>query len=255
MDTLDSLPDEPARRSVVLRVLIVEDVPTVAAAIGAALREAGMDTRVAATGAEAIDAKAEFRPDVTLVDLELPDVNGMQLVAQFAGEADCGVIVVTANGAEAARIAGLETGADDYVVKPVALLELAARIRAVHRRLYRAEPDPAVQRGPILTIDPARRLLIGPGEASTTLTEAESATLDVLLEAGGAAVSREAVSLLALKRPLHADDRSVDQLVLKLRRKIGSLGASERTILSARRNGYLIPDPRQFRVLPGPRGG
>ena len=255
MDTLDSRPDEPARRGVVLRVLIVEDAPTVAAAIGAALREAGMDTRVAATGAEAIDAKAEFRPDVALVDLELPDVDGMQLVAQFAGEADCGVIVVTANGAEAARIAGLETGADDYVVKPVALRELAARIRAVHRRLYRAEPDPAARRGPILTIDAARRLLIGPGESSLPLTEAEAATLDALLDAGGAAVSRETVSLLALKRPLHTDDRSVDQLVLKLRRKIASLGASQRTILSARRNGYVIPDPRQFRVLPGPRGG
>ena len=257
MDTLDSFPDDPARCGTALRVLIVEDVPTVAAAIDAALREAAMETRVATTGAEAITGKLEFRPDVVLVDLQLPDVNGMQLVARFAREADCGVIVVTANGAEAARVAGLETGADDYIVKPAAPRELAARIRAVHRRLYRSEPEPAVATAsvPTLTIDPARRLLTGPGEASLALTEAEAAALDMLLDAAGTAVSREALGQIALKRSLHAEDRSVDQLVLKLRRKIASLGASERTILSARRHGYVIPDPGQFRVLPGPRGG
>lgn len=252
MSTTDPSLGDAARRTGVLRVLIVEDVPSVAAAMSAALREAGMQTLVAATGAAGIAGKAEFHPDVTLVDLELPDMSGLQLVAQFAHEADCGVIVVTANGAEAARVAGLDTGADDYVVKPVAQRELAARIRAVYRRLYRAEPDAARLRGPTLTIDPARRLLIGPGDASQPLTEAEAAALDALLEAGGAAVSREAVSQIALKRSLHADDRSVDQLVLKLRRKIALLGASERTILSARRSGYVIPDPRQFRVLPLP---
>jgi DNA-binding response OmpR family regulator len=254
-DTQDSLPDGPAGRGAALRVLIVEDVPTVAAAIDTALRAAGMETQIAATGAEAIVAKAEFRPDVVLIDLELPDVNGLRLVERFAGDADCGVIVVTANGAEAARIAGLETGADDYVVKPFPPRELAARIRAVHRRLYRAEPEPVTLRGPCLVIDLARRLLFGPGDVSLSLTEAEAAALDALVEANGTAVSREAISQIALKRPLHAEDRSVDQLVLKLRRKIASLGASERTILSARRNGYVIPNPRQFRVLPGLQGG
>jgi DNA-binding response OmpR family regulator len=255
MVTLESHPDAEDRRTAALRVLIVEDAPTVAAAMDAALRAAGMLTHLAATGADAIAAKAAFRPDVALVDLELPDMGGLQLVARFASEADCGVIVVTANGAEATRIAGLETGADDYVVKPAPPRELVARIRAVHRRLSRPEPEPSAQHGPTLTVDPARRLLIGPGEASLSLTEAEAAALDALLDADGMPVSRESLSQVALKRPLHTEDRSVDQLVLKLRRKIASLGASERTILSARRNGYVISAPRQFRVLPGPRGG
>lgn len=255
MVTQETLSDEPARRAAALRVLIVEDAPTVAAAMDAALRAAGMQTRLAATGQEAIAAKAEFRPDVALVDLELPDMGGLQLVARFAGETDCGVIVVTANGAEATRVAGLETGADNYVVKPVPPRELVARIRAVHRRLNRPDPEPSALHGPTLTVDPARRLLIGSGEASLALTEAEAAALDALLDADGAPVSRESLSQIALKRPLHIEDRSVDQLVLKLRRKISSLGASERTILSARRNGYVISAPRQFRVLSGPRGG
>jgi two-component system catabolic regulation response regulator CreB len=246
MDAYDSVTDEQAGRAAVLRVLIVEDGATVAAAIAAALHAAGMETRIAVTGAEAIAAKAEFRPDVALVDLELPDVSGLHLVARFAREADCGVIVVTANGAEAARIAGLETGADDYIVKPAPLLEVAARIRAVHRRLYRPGPEQAGQ-GPILTLDHVRRVLIGANEASVPLTEAETGVLDALLKADGANVSRDTLSEIALKRMPHVDDRSIDQLVLKLRRKIASLGASERTILSARRHGYVIPDPTRFR--------
>jgi two-component system catabolic regulation response regulator CreB len=252
MDAHDSGADDQATRAAVLRVLIVEDGATMAAAIAAALREAGMAARIAMTGAEAIAAKAEFRPDVVLVDLELPDVCGMQLVARFAREADCGVIVVTSNGAEATRIAGLETGADDYIVKPAALRELAARIRAVHRRLSRPEPEPARRSSP-LTFDHARRLLIGAKEATVALTEAEDGILGALLDANGAIVSRESLGVVALRRILHADDRSVDQLVLKLRRKIVSLGASERTILSARRQGYLIPDPLRFRQLPTPQ--
>ena len=252
MDTTDPLPDEGTRLASKLRVLIVEDEPTVAAAFRSALRVAGMEVRIATTGAEAIDAKAGFRPDVALVDLQLPDVSGMDLVARFAGEADCGVIVVTANGAEAARIAGLETGADDYIVKPAAMRELEARIRAVHRRLYRPGPE-AVGKGPTLTFDPARRLLNGPNDATAPLTEAEAAALEALLEAAGSSVSRELLSEIALKRALHADDRSVDQLVLKLRRKIASLGAPDRTILSARRQGYMIPDFGRFRVLPAGR--
>jgi two-component system catabolic regulation response regulator CreB len=255
MDAQHSVTDNRTGRAAALRVLIVEDGATMAAAIAAALREARMDTRIATTGAEAIAAKAKFHPHVVLVDLELPDVSGMHLVARFAHEADCGVIVVTVNGAEATRIAGLETGADDYIVKPAALRELAARIRAVHRRLYRPDPEPARPAGPTLTMDHARRLLIGANEASVTLTEAEAGTLDALLDANGASVSRQSLGVVALKRPLHADDRSVDQLVLKLRRKIASLGASERTILSARRRGYMIPDPSRFRQLPAPRAG
>ena len=80
MDTLGSFPDERANQSAALRVLIVEDVPTVAAAIDAALRQAGMDTRVAATGAQAVAAKAEFRPDVALVDLRLGTASGLELI-------------------------------------------------------------------------------------------------------------------------------------------------------------------------------
>ncbi len=233
-----------------LRVLIVEDSLTAAAAIEASLRADGMVTERAANGADAADLKNRFVPDVVLVDLELPDVNGLALVEHFARAGDCGVIVVTVQGDEKSRIVGLETGADDYIVKPPVLPELAARIRAVHRRVHKPEPTPEVAEAkPPITIDLAERSLTGPTGTRTLVTEAELAALETLLDAAGASVSREWLSRVALKRPLHSEDRSVDQLVLKLRRKLAALGGSERTILSARRQGYVIPKPAQFRVV------
>jgi DNA-binding response OmpR family regulator len=226
-----------------LRVLIVEDTPTVAAAIQGGLHQAGMATELAQTGAEAIQRKDEFAPEIVLIDLGLPDVSGFELIKRFAESGDCGVIVVTANGEERTRIEGLDTGADDYVVKPVRVRELAARIRALHRRMGR----PGDRAPGIITVDRARRCVIGPDGKRSVLTEAELAALETLLDAEGASVSREWLSKVALKRQLHDDDRSVDQLMLKLRRKLAVHGASDRTILSVRRQGYVISDSTQFR--------
>lgn len=231
-----------------LRVLMVEDVPTVAAMMRAALLQAGMDVEAVMTGAEALAAKERFRPDIALVDLELPDMNGIKLVEAFARDGDVGVLVVTSNDEIGMRVAGLDTGADDYIVKPVPGRELIARIQAVHRRMSK---PPAARRLRIF-VDHTQRTLIGNSGEKSMLTEAEMAALDTLLEAGGASVSREWLSRVALKRPLHAEDRAVDQLVMKLRRKITEHGASPRVILSARRQGYVIADPSLFRVLEAP---
>jgi DNA-binding response OmpR family regulator len=229
------------------RVLIVDGAPPAAAALAVALRAAGMLTDVAATGAEAIEQKARFRPDVMLLDLQLPNADGLDLVERFARDGNCGVIVLAESGDENARVAGLDRGADDYLVQPVPMRELVARIRALYRRLMRLELRPAATATQIL-LDPAHRCLIGLSGGQTSLSEAEFTALETLLDADGAPVSREWLGRSALKRPLHADDRSVDQLVLKLRRKLGLAGAPERTILSARRQGYVIPDPSLFRV-------
>ena len=231
-----------------IRVLVVEDVRTVAISVQAVLIQAGMEVEIAETGAEAWERKQEFRPDIALIDLGLPDVEGFDLVERFATPGDCGIILVTANDEESARVMALETGADDYMVKPAPARELVARIHALHRRLHRPQSDRMMR----IYIDPSQRCLIGATGERTSLTEAEMSALDTLLDAGGVSVSREWLSRIALKRPLHADDRSVDQLVMKLRRKLASQGASERVILSARRQGYVIADPSLFRAIPRP---
>ncbi len=228
-----------------VKVLLVEDIPTIAAAMQAALLSAGFDVQHALTGADALARKDSFHPDIALVDLELPDFNGIELVERFAADGDCGVIVVTANDEAAARVAGLETGADDYVVKPIPAPELVARIHAVHRRLNK----PASSRQLRIFVDTAQRCLITGDSKRILLTEAEMSALEAMLEATGNSVSRDWLSRVALKRPLHADDRAVDQLVMKLRRKLTEAGASERVILSARRQGYTIADPSIFRIV------
>jgi two-component system OmpR family response regulator len=247
------------------RVLIVEDIAPVATAVEAALRAVGMETERAGNGAEAIERKARFRPDIVLLDLQLPDVSGFSLVERFAHDGDCGIIVVTANSDETLRVEGLDRGADDYLVKPVPMRELGARIRALFRRLSRTEPrdtaaSSTAQISTQIVVESAHRCLIGRQGERTLLSEAEFTALETLLDADGAPVSREWLGRVALKRPLHADDRSVDQLVLKLRRKLTASGAAERTILSARRQGYVIPDPTLFRLasptmVPRPTAG
>jgi two-component system response regulator MprA len=246
----------PADTQVQPRVLIVEDIAPVAAAVASALRAADMTVELVATGLDAVERKATYHPDIVLLDLQLPDMSGLDLIERFARDGDCGLIVVTANGDESARVEGLDRGADDYLVKPVPMRELAARIRALYRRLSRvdvravrlpAAPSSAIS-GTQIVLDQAHRCLIGLHGEQTALSEAEFTALETLLDADGAPVSRDWLGRVALKRPLHADDRSVDQLVLKLRRKLTASGAAERTILSARRQGYVIPDPSMFRV-------
>lgn len=229
-----------------IRVLLVEDVRSVAVGVQSMLLQASMDVEIAETGAEGWARKLAFNPEIALIDLGLPDVEGFELVERFAAAGDTGIILLTANDEEAARVMALETGADDYMVKPAPARELVARIRALHRRMNRPQADRMLR----IYIDAAQRSLIGPGGVRTALTEAEMSALDTLLDAGGVSVSREWLSRIALKRPLHADDRAVDQLVMKLRRKLASQGASDRTILSARRQGYMIADPSLFRIMP-----
>lgn len=233
-----------------IRVLAVEDQPSFAETIRAYLAQAGMVVDLAATGAEAREKHAAFKPEIMLVDLELPDVSGFELVRHYAGRANCGIIVVTANGEEEARVAGLDSGADDYFVKTGPIRELAARIHAVYRRLAM----PPGERAGRVFVDTTSRALTGEDGRQEHLTEAEMAALEALIVAAGTAVSRDDLSLAALRRQMHAEDRAVDQLVLKLRRKLGAIGAPDRLIMSSRNQGYVIADPSRFRRI-GATGG
>ncbi len=236
-------------------ILLVEHVPAIAANLAAALRAGGLRVSEAATGFDTVERKAACRPDIIVLDMELPGIDCFDLAERLACDADCGLILLTPPDDEAARVEGLDRGADDCVVKPVQIRELAARVRALNRRLHRVgarrvQPPPAPlppAAGPII-LDPAHRCVIGSDGALMALSEAEFIALETLVDADGAPVSRDWLGQVALKRSLHADDRSVDQLVLKLRRKLNAVGAQDRTILSARRQGYVIPDPSQFRL-------
>lgn len=225
----------------------------------AALAGGGMVATAVSSAAASQEEYENSHPSIVLIGLPLPDSWEFELVRHYAATNACGVIVAAADWAEAAGIAGLEAGADDFIAKPVLLDNLVARVRAVSRRLNRTlsptSPMPRdkskaqLQDQPMITVDATRRCLIGPTGERTLLTEAELSALETLLDAKGASVSREWLGRVALRRLIRVDDRSVDQLVMKLRRKLSAQGVSERAILSSRRQGYVIPEPTLFRAI------
>ena len=241
-------------------VLLVEDDHDVAQMLRRFIERQGMKVEWAKNGAEATRLKDSMRPDIVLVDLTLPDVDGKQLVKKFAGQRDCGVIVVSGRGEELDRVVGIELGADDYITKPPMLNELVARIRAVHRRSMRGPAQAAPAEAPAAPastlppevslgstrIDLRRRMATGADGITIHLTAAEFAALEQLVEAAPQPVSRERLCTHALRRPFHAEDRGVDQLILSLRRKLFADDSAHNVIISVRGQGYAIAADREL---------
>ena len=240
----DTMTGEPAPLSMP-RVLLIEDDAEVAETIQTFLERSGMRTAWAPTGADGIALKKSFIPDIVLVDLELPDTSGVSLIGWLWQEQDCGIIVVTGRAEETERVVGLELGADDYIAKPVQLREMVARIRAVHRRIQgralarETRPLPVYRVGPF-KVDLQRRSVVDGSDRPVALTAAEFAALQALLEAAGEPVSRELLSTAALRRPLRRDERSIDQLIFSLRRKLVDDDPAQRLIHSVRGAGYVL---------------
>ncbi len=235
-----------------LRVLLIEDDVASGNTIQCFLKQSGMRVTWTRARADAIELKHAIVPDVVLIDPELPSTGGVSLINWLASQNDCGIIVVSGRAEEAAQVAGLELGADDYMAKPLPLRELAARIRAVHRRLTQTRATrhlggigPAAPAVTSYTIGPYRfdspsRSVIGPGGEAVALTGAEFVILQMLLEASGQSVSRSLLSLVALRRPWRPEDRSIDQLVFQLRRKLVLADTGGRLIQAVRGAGYLL---------------
>ena len=230
---------------VALKILIVEDDEEVGQALVETLESSGMRTAYATTGASALSLTKSFAPDIALIDLNLPDIDGMSLLTMMARHGSCGLIIVSGQTDESDRIIGLELGADDYICKPPRKRELLARIRAVHRRVKlrsAAAPDPVgrptVQLGS-LTVDLRARMVRDVNGDHIRLTAAEFTALETLLAADGEAVTRDCLSQAALHHPWRPEDRGVDQLIFSLRRKLAD-GDEQLLIHSIRGAGYSL---------------
>jgi DNA-binding response OmpR family regulator len=203
-----------------VRVLVVEDEEPLADAVARGLRREGMAVDVAYDGDSGLEKALMTRYDVVVLDRDLPLLSGDDLCRQLTAEGSLTrVLMLTAAGGLADRVAGLELGADDYLGKPFAFQELVARVRALGRRATPAAPP--VLHGPGgLVLDPARRTATRHGRP-LELTRKELALLEVLLRAEGAVVSSE--ELLERVWDEHADPATtiVRVTVMTLRKKLG----------------------------------
>lgn len=218
------------------RVLLVEDNPDLAFGLRTSLEAEGYEVRHAPDGRQGLDLARRIVPDVIVLDLMLPELSGYEVLRQLR-RADfmVPVLILTARGEEADKVQGFRLGADDYVVKPVGVLEFLARIEALLRRSQRGR-DERLQFGD-LEINSARRTVALRGE-EIELSPLEFDLLGALAHRKGAVVTR--AELLKEVWGYHAltESRTVDTHVAKLRAKIDRGG--EEHIVTVRKKGYRI---------------
>jgi DNA-binding response OmpR family regulator len=200
-----------------MRILLVEDEDTIAEPLADGLRREGFQVERAPTGRAALDAAPA---DLVLLDLRLPDLDGLDVCRMLRERSDVPIIVVTARGEESDRVVGLELGADDYVVKPFGLRELIARIRAVTRRTDRRGAQVATVHIGALSIDERARRASVDGR-QVELTPKEFDILAALARDPGAAVTRRRLLEEVWETSWLGSSKTIDVHVASLRRKLG----------------------------------
>jgi two-component system KDP operon response regulator KdpE len=169
-------------------VLVVDDEAPIRRALAVNLRARGYDIDVAATGEQALDLAARQHPDIVILDLGLPDMDGIEVVRGLRGWSNVPIIILSARGAEPDKVAALDAGADDYVAKPFGMDELFARLRAALRRAVPAEEAPVVTTDHF-RIDLAVKQVTSPAGEVIRLTPTEWALLEVLVRNAGKLIS------------------------------------------------------------------
>lgn len=240
---------DPARR-----ILIVEDDQAIAEGVARVLTQASMPCVTAGSIEEAEQALAAGPFLAAIIDLTLPDGDGLALTRRLKEHSSLGILILSARGETTERIVGLELGADDFLPKPFEPRELLARMRALMRRLdgsQRSGPLPgvapaaAVAPAPVyafdgLVMDVQRRALSDGGGREVALTTAEFNLLLALVERAGRVLTREQLMDLAQGPHTAAFDRSIDVLVGRVRRKIQEAVGLDGLIKTIRNAGYLL---------------
>lgn len=228
-------------------ILIVEDDPIVREIVASYLRSEGL---VATETADIASAVAIFsaRPvDLVIVDINLPDGLGFDLITTLRRQRDCAAIYMTSRGGSDDRVRGLETGGDDYVVKPIDVRELLARVRAVLRR-YRGGRDAIQAPGAVMafrgwTLDLLRRELADPCGQLIRLTRAEFDLFAALAQAGATPLSREYLLEVVSSADSTTKERTIDVMISRIRRKLGAAAPPTPQILTRQGQGYCFQAP------------
>ncbi len=217
-------------------ILIVDDEPNIIELASLYLRQAGFNVEGVATGKEALAAQESRNPDLVILDLMLPDLDGFEVCRQMRAGSRVPILMLTARKENVDKIVGLELGADDYLTKPFDPRELVARVKAILRRSQAPAHLSGVIRLASLTIDPARHEVSVRGQ-SVALRAKEFALLMALAQNPGIVLSREKLLEMVWGYDYYGETRTVDVHVNHLRDKIGGSGVDIETL---RGTGYKI---------------
>jgi two-component system alkaline phosphatase synthesis response regulator PhoP len=223
-------------------ILVVDDEASIRTIARAYLEQAGLRVIAAESGPEALQLALSETPDLVILDLNLPGMDGMEVAARLRERSEVFILMLTARSEEADRVAGLRLGADDYLTKPFSPRELVARVEAILRRRRGFAPRSSELRFQHVTVDPDARTARA-GEQPLELSPTEFDLLLALARHPNRALSREQLIELVWGADFFGTDRVVDVYVGQVRRKIEA--ASGQTVISTVRGvGYRFTDER-----------
>jgi DNA-binding response OmpR family regulator len=225
-------------------ILVVDDNARLREIVCENLEAEGYATCAAGTGGEALEILQALRVDTVVLDLMLPDADGLGLIPRIREKTDAPVIVVSGKGAWVDKVVGLEMGADDYLGKPFAIRELSARVKANLRRVRREGERAARASGrvkfDVWTLDPARLQIFDENGKPAGLTVMEFHLLETLVRSPGCVLSREQLLERARTDGMDVFDRAIDIQITRIRKKIGDAPRGSRVIRTVRGGGYML---------------
>lgn len=224
-----------------MKILIADDDPQILRALRITLTARGYEIITAEDGTAAVNAATTHRPDLYLLDLGMPGLDGRQVIEALRGWTDAPILVVSGRAGSTDKVEALDAGADDYVTKPFAIDELLARVRALTRRVPGAEAEPTVRFGDIVVDLAAKQVTRQtPGSLPTTvrLTPTEWQVLELLIRNAGKLVTRQML-LTEIWGPTHVTDTGYLRLyIAQLRKKLEPEPATPRHLLTEAGMGY-----------------
>jgi len=222
-------------------VLVVEDEPQIAQIVRDYLQHAGFGVVTTGDGAEALALVRQRAPDLIVLDLGLPRIDGLEVAKRLRHDTDIPIIMLTARVEECDRLAGLEVGADDYVTKPFSPRELVARVRAVLRRVEPGTVHADVLRRADLVIDPSKMTVTGNGSA-IELTHTEFQLVAALARRPGRVFTRAQLLDAVRGTEVESFERAIDAHIKNIRRKLEKDSRSPRYLLTVYGIGYKFAE-------------
>ncbi len=219
------------------KILVVEDEAKIARTLSLYLEQAGFSVTISPTGTDALPSFRREHPDLVILDLGLPGMDGLDVAREIRREGNRPIIMLTARSEEADKLVGLELGADDYITKPFSPREVVARVRTVLRRAQPAPLQPEVITVGEVSLDPARRT-VQVGDRALELTPSEFELLSAFARHPGQVFTRLQLLDLTQGEAYEGYERTIDQHIKNLRKKIEPDPSNPRYILTVHGVGY-----------------